>query len=118
MGNSKDQANQLNSPPAQAAKKELLRIKKATVNDGLIMCCLCHDGRTFSSKKALCGHMRVHSERNWRGINPPESSSDFIVGQTDDDGDRQVDLTESLMSWSPETPRKRRTKRIEVFMQK
>uniref|UniRef100_A0A6N2LEG4 C2H2-type domain-containing protein n=1 Tax=Salix viminalis TaxID=40686 RepID=A0A6N2LEG4_SALVM len=28
-------------------------------------------GKKFWSWKALCGHMRCHPERQWRGINPP-----------------------------------------------
>ncbi|XP_078447618.1 uncharacterized protein LOC144716374 [Wolffia australiana] len=29
-------------------------------------------GRRFKSHKGLCGHMRTHSGRTWRGISPPQ----------------------------------------------
>ncbi|MCO5585698.1 hypothetical protein L7F22_039634 [Adiantum nelumboides] len=34
-------------------------------------------GKEFHSWKALFGHMRCHPERQWRGIQPPSSSSTF-----------------------------------------
>nr|POE78289.1 zinc finger protein zat2 [Quercus suber] len=36
-------------------------------------CMVCR--KLFNSKQAVCGHMRMHPERTWRGLNPRESST-------------------------------------------
>lgn len=36
-------------------------------------CMVCR--KLFNSKQAVCGHMRMHPERAWRGLNPRESST-------------------------------------------
>ena len=33
------------------------------------VCVVC--GKKFDKQKGLCGHMRVHPNRSWRGILPP-----------------------------------------------
>ncbi|XP_027368554.1 uncharacterized protein LOC113874531 [Abrus precatorius] len=33
------------------------------------MCFICK--KDFPSRKSLCGHMRTHPDRNWRGVHPP-----------------------------------------------
>lgn len=47
-----------------------------------INCGLC--GRVFQSHKSLFGHMRCHPERDWRGMDPPESK---IIGSSSSSGD-------------------------------
>ncbi|KAJ1376039.1 Zinc finger C2H2-type [Sesbania bispinosa] len=39
----------------------------------LIKCCVCM--KDFPSEKSLHGHLRSHPERFWRGVHPPEPSS-------------------------------------------
>ena len=36
-------------------------------------CMVCR--KLFNSKRAVCGHMRMHPERTWRGLNPRASST-------------------------------------------
>ena len=36
-------------------------------------CMVCR--KVFNSKRAVCGHMRMHPERTWRGLNPRASST-------------------------------------------
>lgn len=47
--------------------------------------------KTFQSRKALYGHMRSHPERNWRGIQPPSSSSSSLSSTDIDDGENIID---------------------------
>lgn len=72
-----------------------------------LSCLIC--GKNFLSMKSLCGHMRCHPERNWRGIQPPtiakksswsktepKNVDNQIDSLTDADGNHTVDSTESF----------------------
>ncbi|KAI6690736.1 hypothetical protein NL676_027564 [Syzygium grande] len=83
-------------------------------------CVIC--AKSFPSMKSLYGHMRLHPERDWRGVQPPpataakQSSSstvsdsvvvrktddDQIVGFDDDPKERSssvIDLSKSVPGW-------------------
>ncbi|KAI4390042.1 hypothetical protein MLD38_002197 [Melastoma candidum] len=58
-----------------------LDVVSSTLTDGeepVPYCSLCR--KTFPSKKALYGHLRIHPERPWRGAHPP--AEDHIPGQS------------------------------------
>lgn len=38
-------------------------------DDERTVCCICN--KKFPTKSSLCGHMRSHPERSWRGVSPP-----------------------------------------------
>ncbi|EPS68832.1 hypothetical protein M569_05938 [Genlisea aurea] len=63
-----------------------MRIRHGETRKGKVevsehVCYVC--GRKFLSEKSLSGHMRVHPERQWRGIHPPPP---LVNGDFDDDG--------------------------------
>ncbi|CAI9760347.1 unnamed protein product [Fraxinus pennsylvanica] len=81
-------------------------VKKTHYNKKL-SCLIC--GKNFLSMKSLCGHMRCHPERNWRGIQPPtiakksswskiepQNVDNQIDSLTDADGNQTVASTESF----------------------
>ncbi|XP_022892230.1 zinc finger protein ZAT3-like [Olea europaea var. sylvestris] len=85
-------------------------VKKKHYNKKL-SCLIC--GKKFLSMKSLCGHMRCHPERNWRGIQPPtiaKKSSwskiepniayNQIDSITDADGNQSIDSVESFLALS------------------
>ncbi|KAI9114755.1 hypothetical protein K1719_014453 [Acacia pycnantha] len=50
------------------------KIGNLNCSSRICFCCLvCH--KDFASEKSLCGHMRNHPDRDWRGLNPPFTST-------------------------------------------
>ncbi|KAL2473163.1 zinc finger protein ZAT3-like [Forsythia ovata] len=85
-------------------------VKKKNYNKKLT-CSIC--GKNFPSMKSLCGHMRCHPERNWKGIQPPtiainiysskiehKNVDNQIDSLTDADGNQTIDSTESFRDLS------------------
>ncbi|XP_042954690.1 uncharacterized protein LOC122291108 [Carya illinoinensis] len=71
--------------------------------------------KDFQSMQSLSGHMRLHPERSWRGIQPPilpsrrnsisssstsDSADDHNITSTDKRMAPNVDLLKSLSNWS------------------
>ncbi|XP_057765358.1 uncharacterized protein LOC130986093 [Salvia miltiorrhiza] len=55
-------------------RSHVMKKKKKKKMDCEMMMKKCSEcGKKFPSMKSLFGHMRCHPERDWRGINPPES---------------------------------------------
>ncbi|KAK7250660.1 hypothetical protein RIF29_33227 [Crotalaria pallida] len=72
-------------------------------------CYLCR--KSFPTVKSLCGHMRSHPEREWRGIQPPlrlhvASNSNSTSSSNHS---AVVDLSRSLPRWSATAKRGRKT---------
>ncbi|KAL8150851.1 hypothetical protein V2J09_020659, partial [Rumex salicifolius] len=68
--------------------------------------------KTFSTDKSLHGHMKVHPERNYRGMGPPKKSSPPITTYSDDQvvaGNGRTDLTGVLCRGWPAEFRRGRT---------
>ncbi|KAJ0966750.1 hypothetical protein J5N97_023667 [Dioscorea zingiberensis] len=56
-------------PLGSGLSKPKSRKRPSDAEDGTPSCTLC--GKVFWSNKALYGHMRLHPDRPWRGMNPP-----------------------------------------------
>lgn len=50
------------------------RIQSEATEENKNTCCICR--KNFQTGKALYGHMRVHPNRGWKGIRPPQRESD------------------------------------------
>ena len=55
-------------------------------------CKIC--ARDFISKKALSGHMKVHPERHWRGMDPPQKDEKSEDSSIYDDSSSYLDEDE------------------------
>ncbi|KAI4386190.1 hypothetical protein MLD38_004145 [Melastoma candidum] len=85
---------------------ELGSLGKEEDDDGggmLYRCCICD--RKFPTSKSLCGHMRFHPERGWKGVQPPKRSEAGEEVNEDEDAPSSsegcmVDLLKDLGSWS------------------
>lgn len=80
-------------------------------------CCVC--GKSFHSDKALYGHMRLHPDRGWKGVRPPENTKNNINSMDSSPMKKEnisdeVNTTEkfdaSQSTWSPHVTGKRTPK--------
>ncbi|KAH7669402.1 beta-beta-alpha zinc fingers domain-containing protein [Dioscorea alata] len=57
-------------PPLESGLATNSQQSKKRTRDVIHACTQC--GKNFCSRKAVFGHMRLHPDRAWRGINPPD----------------------------------------------
>ena len=50
-------------------------------------CVLCE--KTYDKKMALCGHMKKHSNRSWKGLKPPSTWESFNLNEVPKDEDSE-----------------------------
>ena len=51
-------------------------------------CVLC--GKTYDKRQALCGHMRSHLYRPWKGLEPPSNWKMFNLNEPPRDEDGEI----------------------------
>ena len=51
-------------------------------------CVLC--GKTYDKRQALCGHMRRHLYRPWKGLEPPSNWKMFNLNEPPRDEDGEI----------------------------
>ncbi|XP_039134374.1 zinc finger protein ZAT2-like [Dioscorea cayenensis subsp. rotundata] len=63
-------------PPLESglAANSSQQSKKRTRDAGEVIHACTECGKNFWSRKAVYGHMRLHPDRAWRGINPPDDA--------------------------------------------
>ena len=58
------------------------------LNEHPFKCILC--GKTFGKEMALCGHMRMHPHRLWKGQRPPPNWESFNLNEVPKDEDSEI----------------------------
>ncbi|CAL0330835.1 unnamed protein product [Lupinus luteus] len=108
------------SLPNDSRRGSHFRIKiKASSNNNINCCYMCR--KKFPTIKSLCGHMRSHPEREWRGIQPPLYVHDDVVVESSSSNRSSsgvvdvadVDLSGSLC-WGWSTTAKRGRKSLKL----
>ena len=54
----------------------------------LYTCVLCEE--TYDKREALCGHMRKHRYRSWKGLEPPPTWKRFDLNEPPRDEDGEI----------------------------
>ena len=54
----------------------------------LYKCVLCK--KTYEKKKALCGHMKGHPHRSWKGLEPPSDWKSINLNEAPRDEDSEI----------------------------
>lgn len=54
----------------------------------LYECALC--GVLYDKKRAICGHMKKHRKRSWKGLKPPSTWVSFNLNEAPKDEDSEI----------------------------
>ncbi|XP_050236925.1 uncharacterized protein LOC126686742 [Mercurialis annua] len=91
-------------------KNNTIRIGDVKVRNGKPTCCLC--GAEFPCMPSLFGHMRSHSDNDWKNIQSISNSAARLDFEDDEDEDEDEDVYYNQIQTSPVLESSRKDKRI------